>query len=269
MRALAKPLAFLKRDLGVAITYRVSFIESLGMLVFSLLSLDIFARFINRGTSADLEKYGNDYFAYALIGVSIALFARVVMEILPGAIRSAQVMGTLEVIASSRTSLPIFLLGSSIYALAFATFRLAAGILIGVFLLGAQIRLDQVAIAFVGFLLTVAIFAGVGVIAAAFVLMFKQREPFTGALFTASLLLSGVLYPTSALPGWLERISVVLPLTHTTEVMRVTLLQGGGLDVVAGHLIVLVGFALCLPVGLKIFALAVKQVRTSGSTGNY
>jgi ABC-2 type transport system permease protein len=266
---MRKALAFLKRDLRVAVTYRVSFLESIAMLVIGLVSLDFVSRFINRGSPPDLDAYGGDYFAFALVGVSIALFAQSVTAIFPSVVRGAQVTGTLEVIVASRTTMPTFLLGSAIYGLGFSVLRLVSTLVIGAVVLGADLQFHQIVVVLVCFVLTVAAFAGVGILGAAFVFLFKQREPLTGGLITLSLLLSGVLYPTDVLPGWLEVVSVLLPLTHATDVLRATLLQNGGFESAADSLVPLAGFALLLPTGLLVFDRAVAHAKSDGTVGGY
>ena len=266
---LAKQMAFVRRDLGIAMTYRVTFVQTIVMLVFGLVSMNFVSQFINQGAPPALTSYGNDYFGYALVGMSVALFSQDVAALFPGAIRSAQVSGTLEVIVGSRTSLPAFLAGSSVYGLSYSLIRLAAVLVLGGLAFGVQLYVDEVLIAFLVLALTTAAFAGIGIFAAGFVLWFKQREPFTGAFITVSLLFSGVIYPTTVLPGWLEALAQLLPLTHTVEALRATLLQGAGYSSVVDELAVLSLFALLLPAGLGAFSFAVRRAKAAGSLGHY
>lgn len=266
---LAKELAFVRRDLGIAMTYRVSFLQSVVMLFFGLLSMDLVSSFINEGAPPALASYGNDYFGYALIGLSVALFAQEVAGLFPGAVRSAQVSGTLEVIVGSRTSLPAFLAGSSLYGIVFGLVRLALVLALADLVFGAHLFLDELLVGALVLALTMAAFAGLGIFAAGFVVWFKQHEPFTGAFITVSLLFSGVLYPTAVLPNWLEWLASLLPLTHTVEALRATLLQGAGVSAVVDELAVLSAFALLLPAGVAAFAFAVRRAKAAGSLGHY
>jgi ABC-2 type transport system permease protein len=266
---LAKPLAFLRRDLGIAVTYRLSFVQSIFVMFLGLVSFNFVSTFINDGAPPSLAPYGNNYFTYGLVGMSIALFSQSVVGIFPATVRNAQVTGTLEVILASHVSLQTFLAGSALYGLVYSLVRLIAVLVIGALVFGAAFQLGGAAVALLVFLLTVCIFAGAGILASAFVLWFKQQEPFTGAFITLSLLFSGVVYPTSVLPAWLETLSQVLPLTHTIDALRATLLQGSGIDAVADELAVLAVYALVLPISLGIFGFAVKHARVAGSLGQY
>ncbi len=266
---IAKAWAFFVRDLRVAVTYRVSFIEGLVTMVFGLISIDFVSRLVNQGQPADLAPYGGDYFSYALIGVAFALFVQVVAGQFAGIVRGAQVTGTLEVMLSSRTSLPAFLGYSSLYGFAYALVRLIGALVIGVVFLGAGLQANDAAVALLAFAFTVATFAGIGIFAAAFVVWFKQPEPITAGLTTLSLLLSGVLYPTTVLPARLEALSPLLPLTHTMAALRGTLLEGASGLSIAGHVAALAGFSLLLPASLIAFELAVRQAKAAGSLAHY
>jgi ABC-2 type transport system permease protein len=265
----AKAKAFFLRDLRAAVTYRVSFVETFVGMIFGLVSMLFISDLIDQGSPADLAPYGNDYFGFALIGVAFALFAQVLAGQFAGIVRSAQVTGTLEVMLSSRTSLPAFLGYSSLYGFAYAVLRLVVALSVGAIFLGANLNADDAAVALLAFILTVATFAGIGIFAAAFVVWFKQPEPITAGLTTLSLLVSGVLYPTTVLPEWLQSLSVLLPLTHTIEALRGSLLDGASGVEVAAHIAALAGFSLLLPMSIVAFELAVRQAKVAGSLAHY
>ena len=59
----------------------------------------------------------------------------------------------------------------------------------------------------------------------------SSQEEYVGALPAIAIVpwfLAGTLFPISALPGWLEAVSKVLPLTHALAVMRYGLLDPSG-----------------------------------------
>jgi ABC-2 type transport system permease protein len=266
---LAKQVAFLKRDAGIAATYRFRFAQSFALVAFGLVSMYFLARLVEGGAPTGLAPYGNDYFGFALVGTGMMLFAQAIAGQFPAAVRNAQVTGTLEVITASRTSLPSFLGCSALFGSAEALVRLLVALVIGAVVLGAELRADEALLALLVLVLTAATFAGIGVLAAAFTARFNQTEPFTGAFMTASMLLSGALYPTSVLPGWLESLAPLLPLTHAIEGLRSVILESAPPLSLAGDLLVLAGFALLLPLGLIVFGLAVKQARAEGTLGHY
>ena len=79
-------------------------------------------------------------------------------------------------------------------------------------------------------------------------------------------LLSGVFYPVSALPGWLQVGSWVLHHTYALEALRLTLLQGASLSQVAPQLGALVLFTIgILPLSFLLFRYAVRRGKVEGS----
>ncbi|MHB8516308.1 MAG: ABC transporter permease [Dehalococcoidia bacterium] len=266
---IATAAAFFRRDLRIAMSYRITFVRNAVMLVFGLASMYFVARLVDQGAPPALARYHNDYFGYALIGVAFALFAQSMAGQFPAVVRSAQINGTLEVLFGSRTSAPVFLVSSTLFDLGYAVIRLILTLVIGAALLGAGLHLDRALLAALVFLLTAATFAGIGAFAAAFVLWFKQPEPFTGAIITASLVLSGVLYPTTVLPAWLRPLAPALPLTHTMSALRDTLLGSASTAAIGRDLGALAGFALLLPLGFLAFQVAVRQAKIAGSLSHY
>jgi ABC-2 type transport system permease protein len=266
---LPKLHAFVRRDLQIAASYRVAFLESTFAILLGLTSMSFFGRLVDQGGPEDLARYGNNYFGFALLGIALTLFCQAVVDQFGSSVRSAQTTGTLEVIVGSRTSLPVFLFCSSAYGLVYAGMRLVLAIAFGVVLFSSGIHLDGVVNAAIVVALTTAAFAGIGILGAAFVLLFKQREPFTRLLMTASLLLSGVLYPTDVLPRWLAMLSPVLPMTHAIEAMRGALLGGSTSLSPSADMIFLAGFALLLPISLAAFEFAANRARIAGSLAHH
>lgn len=66
-------------------------------------------------------------------------------------------------------------------------------------------------------LLSMSVMLGLGILSGAFIMAFKQGDPFTTALTPAAFLLRGVAYPVAVLPGWMQALSVVFPHTYALE----------------------------------------------------
>ena len=98
-------------------------------------------------------------------------------------------------------------------------------------------------------------FIGLGLIAAVLPLMSPEKGSQATHIFQAVLLLiSGVYYETSILPGWLRPFSVISPATYTLRAMRAALLEGESLRGMTGTLLLLLVTGLLLiPLGLFVF----------------
>jgi ABC-2 type transport system permease protein len=85
----------------------------------------------------------------------------------------------------------------------------------------------------------------------------QQQSFLAGFLFVMpAVLLSGVMSPIRAMPGWLQAVTWVNPVRHYAEVMRSCLLRGAGFADLAVPLVALA------VLGGGVFALAVARFRT-------
>ena len=72
------------------------------------------------------------------------------------------------------------------------------------------------------------------------------------------------------LPGWLRAVGRLLPLTHALAVLRGALLVGAGPAALADSFLALIVFAGVLaPVGVGVFAFALRRARIDGSLSHY
>jgi ABC-2 type transport system permease protein len=261
--------AFFMRDLRVAWSYRFAFFFQNASLLFSVLTLRFVSDLIGEGGNPALEAYGGDYFSFVLVGIGLSLLAYPVTKAFSAGVRAAQVTGTFEAMLTTRTSGATVIVCSALYALTVACVQLALMWAIGGVLFGAEFRLLQLPLVALVIGLTVAILAGIGLLSAAFVVAFKQSEPFTSAFVAGSLLISGIMYPTSVLPKWLELFSPLLPLTHAAELTRFLFLGGADSSRAAVHFVALGAFAVILPIGIIALNISLNFARRNGTLSQY
>lgn len=261
--------AFFLRDFRIAWSYRFSFIFQNATLLFSILTLRFVSDVLADADLPALDAYGGDYFSFVLLGAGISLLAYPVTKSFAAGVRGAQVTGTFEAMLMTRTSGVGVVVCSALYALTAASLQMLLMWLIGGILFGADFRVTQVPIVLLVVAMTMAVLAGIGLLAAAFVIAFKQSEPFTSAFVAASMLISGIMYPTSVLPSWLERLSPLLPLTHSADLLRLTFLQGADGSQVAMHFAALGLFCLLLPVGVISLNMSLNFARRTGTLSQY
>ena len=73
-------------------------------------------------------------------------------------------------------------------------------------------------------------FIGLGIASAAFPLMWTEKGLQMAYILQAVVLLvSGVYYPVSVLPGWMQALSVISPATYVIRGMRAALMDGADL----------------------------------------
>ena len=109
-------------------------------------------------------------------------------------------------------------------------------------------------------------FIGFGIMAATLPLLFPERgEEMTFVISSILLLVSGVYYPITVLPGWMQKIAAVSPATYVLEGMRATILEGQPTSALGGYLlpILLLG-VLTVPLGVAVFAWAERYAKRTG-----
>ena len=203
---------------------------------------------------------------YLLVGTIAWRFMGLVFENIAEVIAWERWEGTIEYTFMAPVPRLTHLAGMSIAtvirALVFSVTTLFAVMLFIPVDLSHANALSAVAMLAVG---TVA-FMGLGIASAVFPLLWTEKGLQMAYIVQAVVLLvSGVYYPTSVLPGWLQALSVISPATYVIEGMRRALLDGAGLlslwPLVWPAL--LVGL-LSIPIGLRAFIAAERYAKRTG-----
>lgn len=257
------------RDMWTALSYRVAFLMSLASSFVTIFGVFFLSEAFGGGLSAPIEQYGGSYFAFAVIGVAFTSLMALGLTGVSARVREGQVMGTLELMLLSPNRLGLLLLSSSLWAhtqaLATVVVYLVAGIL-----LGMDVGQANVPMVILSFVLSIIAFNALGLFAASIVIVIKQGNPVSVLLGAASVLLGGVFYPVSGLPGWLQGLAQLLPITHALELVRRSMLEGEGIATLWGPALALtVLTAVLLPAGLWACHLAVRIAQTDGSLSQY
>jgi ABC-2 type transport system permease protein len=113
-------------------------------------------------------------------------------------------------------------------------------------------------------------YAGLGLVFAAMVLVFRTTGPFTTALLTGSMFLGGVYYPTTVIPSWIRDLASVLPLTYGLRAIRQLVLRGDSYAHVARDVQMLAAMTtVSLALGTIAFYLALQRARRVGTLSSY
>ena len=109
-------------------------------------------------------------------------------------------------------------------------------------------------------------FIGLGIASACFPLLWTEKGLQMAYITQAVVLLvSGVYYPTSVLPDWLQVFSTISPATYVIEGMRRALMDGH--DVVTLWPLIwpaLFAGAVSIPLGLRLFVMAERFAKRTG-----
>lgn len=261
--------AFLKRDFLVATSYRTAFVMQLASILLGVPFIFFISKFLGNSGSGALSEFNDNYFAFLLIGVALTDYLTVSLSTFNTSIRENQMMGTLEIIMLSPTSVPALVICSSLWGFCFTTMRFCM-YLFGGLIFGMDIGNANLLSAAIILLLSIVSFSSIGILIASITLIIKRGESLTVAVSGLSVVLGGVVFPTRTLPPWLESLGQFLPFTHALQAMRLAMLQGMSLVEMLPRLSVLFVFAFILaPASLLLFRLALHHTKVRGSLSTY
>lgn len=262
--------AFLTRDFFIESSYRVSFLATFAGTLFRAIVFYFLSQLIGDTAAPLLQEYQGDYFSFVIIGIAFGGYFSVGLTGFARALRQAQTTGTLEAMMMTPTPVSWIIVGSAAWSYTFTTFRVLVYLLAGSLILGLNLGNANYLAAAVGLILSVISFASIGIIAASFIMVIKRGDPVTGFVSGLANLVGGVYYPVEILPGWLQVVANLLPITYALRVMRLALLRGVSWSDVAPDLLILAGFCLLLfPLSLITFRYAVERARADGSLAHY
>lgn len=262
--------AFLRAELAQLSRYRIHVVTRALTFALSVLSVYFFARFVGAAANRHLDRYGGGYLAFGLLGLITSDLQQVGVRTLDQRVRQAQLLGYLEVELATPAPAWMVLAAAPLYEFAVALLRAAAYLVGASLLLGVHFPAAQPATVLLVLPFILLAFVGLGLLAAAGTMLTRRSNPLAAVLGALSMLLSGVVYPVSVLPAWLQSVGHLLPLTHALEALRLALLAGAPLRAIAPSLGALALFA-CLSTsgGVLLFAHALKRARMDGSLTHY
>ena len=109
-------------------------------------------------------------------------------------------------------------------------------------------------------------FVGLGIASASFPLLWTEKGLQMAYIVQAVVLLvSGVYYPTSVLPGWMQVLATISPATYVIEGMRLALLENADLITLWPKVWpALVVGVVSVPLGLKLFVAVERYAKRTG-----
>jgi ABC-2 type transport system permease protein len=223
--------------------------------------------FIAKGVSAggghlDVERETTTL----LIGAVIWSYLGIIFEILTETVAWERWEGTIEYTFMAPLSRAVHLGGMGLFAVLYGVVRSA--LLFVVIALFFGLHLHQADFAAALLLLGVASvsFIGLGMITAVLPLISPEKGAQLGFIAQGLLLVvSGVYYPVSVLPQWMQWIATISPATYALHGIRSAVLSGTGIGGSLGDLWpLLVLGAISIPVGLAVFRAGERYAKRHG-----
>lgn len=269
MNPVPMVVGFLSRDARREFSYPVNVLVQAFALFFTVVLWHFTARFVAPPSSAAIP--GGDWFSFVVLGWAWLQYLQVSLFSFASNLREEQLAGTLEMLLSTPRREEGLILSLALWDYLWQTTQIA--LLLGMaslFGLRWNVAAAGLLPAALLLLLTVAVYVGVGLFAAAFTVAFKKGTSLAIFASSASILFGGVLYPAEVLGPRLAKLAAVVPATYVNHGLRAVLLGGGGFPDVTRDLAALALFAaLLLPAGLLAFRVAVERSRRRGDLASY
>jgi ABC-2 type transport system permease protein len=201
-----------------------------------------------------------------LIGAVVWSYLGLVFEIETETVAWERWEGTIEYTFMAPLSRPAHLLGMGAFAVLYGVIRTVALFGLVAVMLGVHFGNPDFVTATVVLAASSVSFVGIGMMTAVLPLVSPEKGTQLGFIAQGLLLvISGVYYPVSVLPQWMQWLSVVSPATYTLEGARRAILDGAGVTAVWDDLwpLILIG-AIAVPLGLFVFSLGERYAKRHG-----
>jgi ABC-2 type transport system permease protein len=193
--------------------------------------------------------------AVLLIGAVVWAYLGIIFEVMTETVAWERWEGTIEYTFMAPLSRSSHLFGMGAFAVVYGLIRasllfVSVALVVGLTLPGANFAAAfcLLAVASVSFL-------GIGMMTAVLPLISPEKGSQLGFVAQGVLLVvSGVYYPVSVLPAWMEWLSTISPATYALRGMRSAILEGAGLGELWGDVwpLLVIG-AVAVPLGFEIF----------------
>ena len=187
----------------------------------------------------------------ALIGMILQMMCS---SLTAAAIVRERERGTMEQLTITPIRGPELILGKTVPYMGIAIFDAAEIIILGVVWFGLVVHGSW---ALLGAFCLVFMFTSLawGLFVSAIARTREQAEMMNMALLLPSFMLSGILWPRSALPPVLQALGALMPLTYFTEMIQGVVLKGVGLEILGPDMGILATIGVVL-LAMAAFAFA-------------
>lgn len=208
----------------------------------------------------------SDFILYLTIGTAIWTFVSVVFDNVTETVTMERWEGTIEYTFMAPVSRLTHMLGT-------CTFAIVHGLLLTVVQLVVVSLFFHLDISHVNWLACAVImlvgsvsFIGLGTMGAVLPLLYTERgAQMTYIIRAIMLLVSGVYYPVTVLPDWLQPLSRISPATYVLDGLRAAIIHGQGLSTLWGDVWpLLICGVVSLPLGQAIFHAGERYAKRTG-----
>ena len=262
-------LALTRASWRTAKSYRVSFVVSFVSLLVTIIPVYFVASALQPFMASIIAEEAREYFGFVLLGTVLLAVVSTALTSFAASVSGGLSSGFFEALMATPTPLPALLIGQAGYAFVWALGRMMLLMTAGL-LLGVDVQWARLPEALLLFGLVVAAYAGIGLLAAGFVVSFRTNAMIPQAVLILSTVLGGVYFPTSVLPPAVAPLAEWIPLTPGLRALRQTLLLGYPLSATGSDLFrSLAAAAVCMLAGVVVLHWSFGYARRAGSLAQY
>jgi ABC-2 type transport system permease protein len=223
--------------------------------------------FIAKGVEATGGKVDIDKLTTVLlIGAVMWSYLGIVFELLIETVAWERWEGTIEYTFMAPLSRPIHLFGMGLFAIVYGVIR--AVLLFAVVALFFHLELANANYVAALVVLVVASisFIGIGMMTAVLPLISPEKGTQLGFVAQGVLLVvSGVYYPVSVLPEWMQALAKISPATYALDGIRDAIINGAGVTAMWSNIwpLLIIG-AVSVPLGLEVFRRGERYAKRHG-----
>jgi ABC-2 type transport system permease protein len=212
--------------------------------------------FIAKGVKAGGASVNVDHLTTVLlIGAVIWSYLGIIFEVLTETVAWERWEGTIEYTFMAPLSRPVHLFGMGVFAIGYGVIRASLLFAAVAAIFGLSMPDANFAAALVVLAVASISFLGIGMMTAVLPLVSPEKGSQIGFVAQGVLLVvSGVYYPVSVLPPFMQALSTISPATYALRGIRAAILGGAGVDQLWGDIwpLMLIG-VVAVPLGLEIF----------------
>jgi ABC-2 type transport system permease protein len=201
-----------------------------------------------------------------LVGAVIWAYLGIIFETLTETVAWERWEGTIEYTFMAPVSRAVHLAGMGLFAVLYGLVR--AVLLFGVVAVFFDLEMPRADFAAALVVIGVASisFVGIGMMTAVLPLISPEKGTQLGFIAQGILLVvSGVYYDVSVLPGWMQAVATISPATYALEGVRDAILEGDGVGAVSDDIwpLLVIG-VISIPLGLEVFRRGERYAKRHG-----
>jgi ABC-2 type transport system permease protein len=221
--------------------------------------------FIARGVDLSAAER-NSLATKLLVGGVIWAYLGIIFEIVTETVAWERWEGTIEYTFMAPVSRPVHLFGMGLFAVVYGIVRAAILFVAVIAFIGISVPNANYGAALALLAIASLSFIGIGMMTAVLPLISPEKGTQLGFMGQGIMLVvSGVYYPVSVLPGWMQWISKISPATYALRGIREAILHGTGPAAVWGDIwpLLVIG-AVSIPLGLYVFRRGERYAKQHG-----